>query len=85
VDASTGDRRGWLLYPTEDWHGTHESDVTAWSHARAYYPDERVIRVRGHARWVRIRLVDATVSGGKGNEKFTGGTLEIYWQKTPVH
>lgn len=82
VDVSRGDRRGALLYPQANWHGAHESQVSPWSHARAFYPDERIIRVRGYQRWVRLRLVNPTVSGEKGNETFTGGTLEIYWQES---
>ncbi len=85
VDVSRGNRRGWLLYPREDWHGAHKSDLSAWSHAELYYPDDRVIRVRGYRRWVRILLVDAKVNGESGSQKFTGGRAEIYWQRTPNH
>lgn len=80
VAVSRGNLRGWLLYPKLDWHGLHESDLSPWAHAHAYYPDERVIRVRGYQRWVRIRIIEATVSGEKESLRFTGGRCEIYWQ-----
>jgi hypothetical protein len=83
VEVSRSNGRGALLYPRDDWHGPHENVLSAWTHAEAYYPDERVIRVRGYQRWVRILLVDAKVSGEKGSERFSAGRAEIYWQKTP--
>ena len=83
VDVSRGSQRGWLLYPRENWHGAHESDLSAWAHAERFYPDERVIRVRGYQRWVRVLLVDAEVGGEKGSQRFIGGRVEVYWQRTP--
>ena len=73
-------RRGCLLYGPLFTHGAHPSDITAWAHATGYYPDERVLRVHGYRRWIRIRLVDAQVSGGTNGWRFTGGRAEIYWQ-----
>jgi hypothetical protein len=80
VDVSRSDFNDYLLYPSLDWHGAYPCQIMPWSFTRGYFPDERVIRVRGCERWVRIRLVDAKVGGAKGSERFTNGRVEVYWQ-----
>jgi len=80
VDVSRSDFNDYLLYPTENWHGAYPCQILPWSFSRKYFPDERVIRVRGYERWVRILLVDAKVSGAQGSERFTNGRVQIYWQ-----
>ena len=81
ADVSRSKKCEFLLYPTADWHGACPCQLSAWSHARKYFPDERTIRVRGYRRWVRVRLIEAQVSGERGSEVFTGGRCEIYWQR----
>ena len=80
VDVSRSDFNDYLLYPNLDWHGAYPCQIIPWSFTRKYFPDERVIRVRGYGRWVRMRLVDAKVSGAQGSERFTNGRVEVYWQ-----
>ena len=82
VNVSLAEKREFLLYPSLNWHGAHPCQLSAWSHARATFPDERIIRVRGYRRWVRINLIDAKVSGAQGSEQFIGGRADIYWQNT---
>ena len=70
-----------LLYPQRNWHGAFPCQLSAWSHRTKTFPDERIIGVRGLKRSVRIRLIDAAVSGESGNERFTGGRVEIHWKR----
>jgi hypothetical protein len=69
-----------LLYPQPNWHGAFPCQLSAWSHRTQTFPDERIIPIRGHKSSVRIRLIDTVVSGEPGNERFTGGRVEIYWK-----
>ena len=69
-----------LLYPQRNWHGAFPCQLSAWSHRTQTFPDERLIPVRGFKSSVRIRLIDAVVSGEPGSERFTGGRVEIYWK-----
>jgi hypothetical protein len=69
-----------LLYPQRTWHGAFPCQLAAWSHRTRTFPGERVIAVRGLKRSVRIRLIDAAVSGESGSERFTGGRVEIHWK-----
>jgi hypothetical protein len=68
-----------LLYPHRNWHGAFPCQLSAWSHRTQTFPDERTIPVRGYKGSVRIRLIDAVVTGKSGVERFTGGRAEIYW------
>ncbi len=70
-----------LLYPQLNWHGAFPCQLSAWSRRSKTFPDERTIPVRGLKRSVRIRLIDAAVSGESGSEKFIGGRLEIDWKQ----
>ena len=69
-----------LLYPQRIWHGAFPCQLSAWSHRTQTFPDERVIPIRSYKSSVRIRLIDATVAGESGSERFTGGRVEIYWK-----
>jgi hypothetical protein len=69
-----------LLYPQHVWHGAFPCQLSAWSYRRWTFPDERVIAIRGSKSSVRIRLIDAAVSGASGSEQFTGGRVEIHWK-----
>jgi|ERR1017187_4159718 hypothetical protein len=76
-DKSTDD----LLYPQRNWHGAFPCQLSALWHRTQTFPDERLIPIRGFKSSVRIRLIDATVSGEPGSERFTGGRVEIYWKR----
>jgi hypothetical protein len=69
-----------LLYQVADAHGPQPFDIMAWNHQSHFYPDERIVPVRDTQHTVRIRLIDAAISGGTENERFTGGRVEIYWK-----
>ena len=69
-----------LLYPQSNWHGAFPCELSAWSHRTMTFPGDRIIPVRGVHRSVRIRLIDPAVTRDSGNERFTGGRVEIYWE-----
>jgi hypothetical protein len=69
-----------LLYQVADAHGPQPFDIMAWHHQSHFFPDERIVLVRDTKHTVRIRLIDSAICGGTGNERFTGGRVEIYWK-----
>ncbi len=81
VEVFNGHDKENLLYPAGNWHGAQPCQISAWSHRTLTFPDVRLIPVRDSSDSVRIQLINATVTGGVGKERFTGGRLEVYWEK----
>jgi hypothetical protein len=69
-----------LLLPQENWHGVQQCQIYTWMPRTHTFGEVRVIPVRGTKWSVRIRLVGATASGKPGNEKFTGGRADLFFE-----
>lgn len=66
-----------LLYPQRRWHGAWPCQLSAWSHRRKYFPDLRILPIRGHRGAVVIDLSQAFSAGEQDHEVFTGGRIRV--------
>lgn len=73
-----------LLYHSRSWHGPYPTDVLAWAHRSRFFPDERILPVRGHPYEIRIRLIDCHTSGSGGDAVFDAGTIDVAWRRAKV-
>ena len=77
VSVFKGKSQDSLLYPQGNWHGAWPCQLSAWSHKRKTFPDQRVIPIRGYHQSIVVDLSQALSAGEPGHEAFTGGTITI--------
>lgn len=76
-----GPTRHNLLYHSRRWHGPYPTDLFAWSHRRAYFPDDRTLPVHGWPYDVRLVCRGCATEGDSTLAHFTAGTVEIGWRR----
>ena len=80
VGVFKGKGRNSLLYPQVNWHGAWPCQVYAWSHQSKFFPDIRVIPIRGYKLSVVVVIDKATTTGTGERAEFSGGQIHIYWR-----
>ena len=66
-----------LLYHSLGWHGPYPTDLFAWIHGRAYYPDERLLPVYGEPWEIRLACRGCDTAGEGDRVHFTSGLVEV--------
>jgi hypothetical protein len=62
-------------------HGPDPSDAAAWQVAGHFFPNERVMDVRGYPFTVTIRLIDPVTTGQGPDATFVSGSLRVSWRR----
>jgi hypothetical protein len=74
-----------LLYQSLNWHGPYPTDLLAWLHAEAYFPDDRLLPVYGAPFELRVVCRDCETAGDSTFLHFTAGTILIGARRaTPI-
>jgi len=66
-----------LLFHSLAWHGPYPTDLLAWLHAEAYYPDDRVLPVYGEPFELRLVCRICRTAGDSTFVHFSSGTVEV--------
>jgi hypothetical protein len=72
-----------LLYHSPNWHGPHPSQIYAWHIAENYFPNERMLEIRGHRYEVKIILTNTIIDGKSRDARFVSGKVNIVWKHKP--
>lgn len=66
-----------LLYHSLNWHGPYPTDLLAWLHAEAYFPDDRLLPVYGEPWELRMVCRNCQTAGDSTFLHFTSGTIQV--------
>lgn len=66
-----------LLYHSLNWHGPYPTDVLAWIHAEAFFPDDRLLPVYGEPWELRLVCRACQTAGDSTFTHFTAGSVVV--------